>query len=81
MYCFPVQAALKNEDGEEEEIGQLENLRRTPRTKAEGDVRKSRRYSTGVMPGRQGKQNSAFLDKINACPAEEYSQRKTKLKE
>ncbi|XP_053401298.1 FH1/FH2 domain-containing protein 3-like isoform X5 [Mercenaria mercenaria] len=80
------EAALKNEDGEEDEVGQLENLRRTPRIKSDGDiVRKSRRFSTGVMPNRsslgsiEGNEPST-LNK-SALLAEEYNKRKQKLKE
>ncbi|XP_076470053.1 FH1/FH2 domain-containing protein 3-like [Babylonia areolata] len=39
------ECALKHEDGDElSEIPQLENLRRMPRIKSEGEVRKSKRY-------------------------------------
>lgn len=78
---------MKNEDGEEENIGQMDSLRRTPRIKSDGDsVRKSRRFSTGVVPGRgsfgmsvEGNE-PASLNK-SACLAEEYNKRKQKLKE
>ena len=80
-YLYFTQAALKAEDGEDDEVGQLENLRRTPRIKSEGDAgRKSRRFSTG-MPNKSGGMN-----KLNSAPslteaADEYQQRKMKLKE
>lgn len=81
MQClnFYHQASLKAEDGEDDEVGQMDSLRRTPRIKAEGDVRKSRRFSTGVNPNRDSRgKNSASPKK---CIAEEYSQRKNRLKE
>ena len=65
----------------------MENLRRTPRIKSDGDgQRKSRRFSTGVMPNRnslgmsvEGNEHSP-LNK-SALLAEEYNKRKQKLKE
>ncbi|KAL3860751.1 hypothetical protein ACJMK2_010826 [Sinanodonta woodiana] len=75
------EAALKAEDGEEDgEIGQLESLRQTPRIKSEEESgRKSRRFSTGVMPVRREKFPPTIEN--TKCPAEDYKQRKNRMKE
>ncbi|XP_052231213.1 uncharacterized protein LOC127844790 isoform X4 [Dreissena polymorpha] len=81
------ESALKAEDGEDDEVGPLENLRRMPRIKSEAsNERKSRRYSTGVTPnkssGGMSKQSSApSLVDVDQKAAEEYNRRKMKLKE
>ncbi|XP_052817024.1 uncharacterized protein LOC128243349 isoform X3 [Mya arenaria] len=82
------ETALKAEDGEEDEVGNLDSLRRTPRIKAGGTAeRKSRRFSTGVMPGKgeQGgmsKQNSApMLQDVDRKAAADYLKRKARLDE
>jgi len=81
-----LQSALRAEDGEEEDVGALEHLRRTPRIKAEGsNERKSRRFSTGVTPGKpnQGmnKHTSApaLQDIVDQKAANDYQQRKARL--
>nr|XP_034337878.1 FH1/FH2 domain-containing protein 3 isoform X13 [Crassostrea gigas] len=73
------EAALKAEDGEEDgDQTQVENLRRTPRIKAEGEMgRKSRRYSLGTGPNKLHKSKSV----PDLHPAEEYKIRKEKQKE
>ena len=78
--CLLIQGALKLEDGDDDEIGQMDSLRRTPRIKAEGDVRKSRRFSTGVGPNRDGL-NKTHSAPSKMCVADEYHQRKNRLKE
>ncbi|KAL4234472.1 formin y 2 domain containing [Mactra antiquata] len=76
------EAALKSEDGDEDDIAQLENLRRTPRIKSDSDnVRKSRRFSTGPAPNKPAMNKTSPLLKGKVCPAEEYNQRKQRLKE
>nr|XP_022343255.1 FH1/FH2 domain-containing protein 3-like isoform X8 [Crassostrea virginica] len=73
------EAALKAEDGEEDgDQSQVENLRRTPRIKAEGELgRKSRRFSLGTGPNKLSKSRSV----PELQPAEEYKLRKEKQKE
>lgn len=74
---------MKSEDGDDDEFAQQENLRRTPRIKSDGDnVRKSRRFSTGLMPNKGVPMNKTSpLLKGKIGPAEEYNLRKQKLKE
>ncbi|XP_056013907.1 FH1/FH2 domain-containing protein 3-like isoform X5 [Ostrea edulis] len=73
------EAALKSEDGEEDgDQSQMENLRRTPRIKSEGEMgRKSRRFSLGTGPSKMAKSKSV----PELHPAEEYKLRKEKQKE
>ncbi|XP_061197952.1 FH1/FH2 domain-containing protein 3-like isoform X3 [Saccostrea echinata] len=73
------EAALKAEDGEDDgSQSQVENLRRTPRIKSEGEMgRKSRRFSLGTGPNRLAKSRSV----PELQPAEEYKLRKEKQKE
>ena len=56
--------------------------RRTPRIKSEEESgRKSRRFSTGMAPGKNKANNAAFLNQDDVCPAEDYKTRKMKMKE
>ncbi|KAL8613903.1 hypothetical protein ACOMHN_032893 [Nucella lapillus] len=72
------ECALKQEDGEDlSEISQLENLRRTPRMKSEGEVRRSKRLT--VLGKMLKTQSAPVLPRApEESPAEQFQRRRQK---
>ncbi|CAL1532551.1 unnamed protein product [Lymnaea stagnalis] len=77
------ESALKHEDGEDSSgISQVENLRRIPRQKSEGQPRKSKRHDGGKKLGKAQSTSNIPQSVIGAeTPAEAFRRRRQQQKE